>query len=154
MEGKLTCPKGLVEKVDERPTEEAAENFHWEEESRRARYPARAVIGQASAWNDAMKMWVEVEILAPSVEHGEKTDSSPQMLGVSCDRGQRLRHGLEEDGVHATLVLKSHVMENVGQREDHVKVGHVEKVLTLRIEPLRSRGSLTLRAMSISAGIV
>jgi hypothetical protein len=37
------------------------------------------------------------QVRAPSVEHGEKADLGPQVLGISADGEQGLRGGAEQD---------------------------------------------------------
>ena len=39
------------------------------------------------------------QVRAPSVEHGEKADLGPQVLGISADGEQGLRGGAEQDAV-------------------------------------------------------
>jgi len=46
------------------------------------------------------------QIGAPSVEHGEKADLGPQVLGISADGEQGLRGGAEQDAVEFPLVLR------------------------------------------------
>ena len=46
-----------------------------------------------------------MEGLTPTVKHGEEADRRTQMLGVSCDRDQRLSHGPEENVVDDPSIL-------------------------------------------------
>ena len=47
-----------------------------------------------------------MEILAPSMEHGQEADGRAHMLGVRRDGQQRLGNGAEEDRVDELGVLK------------------------------------------------
>lgn len=101
-----------------------------------------------------MDMGMVVEILSPSIEHGENAELGAQMLGIGGDRGQGLRRRLEQNGVNELFVLESDLGCRSGQREHHVEVGHRKKFGRPRRKPSLARTPLALRAMAIAAGVV
>ena len=46
-----------------------------------------------------------MEILTPTVKHGEESNGCTEVLGVRRDRQQRLRHCAEEDAVDCPGIL-------------------------------------------------
>ena len=53
-----------------------------------------------------MDMRMEMEILTPSVKHGQEADCRAQMLGVRRDGQQRLGHSPEENAVDYPGILQ------------------------------------------------
>ena len=45
------------------------------------------------------------QVLAPSMEHGEKADLGAQVFGISGDGEQGLRRGLEQEAIELSLIL-------------------------------------------------
>ena len=68
--------------------------------------PAGAVGGEAAAGHDAMQVRMEMQVLTPSVQHGQEADGGAEMLGVGGDGEQSLGSGLKQDGIDLLLVLK------------------------------------------------
>jgi hypothetical protein len=91
---------------------------------------------------------------APGVEHGGEADARPQMLRVGGDGGQRLGCGLEQQIVDDGLVLERDRADRCRQGEDDVVIGNRQKLRLALGEPLPRRRALTLRAVTVAAGIV
>ena len=91
---------------------------------------------------------------APGVEDGGEADARAQMFGIGGDGGQGLGGGPEQEVVDDGLVLERDRADRRRQGEDDVIVGDWQKLRLAFFEPLPRRRALTLRAMSIAAGIV
>jgi hypothetical protein len=101
-----------------------------------------------------MQVGMVGESLAPTVQHCDEADLSAQMSGIGGDRAQRLGRRLEQDRVERRLVVEGD-RGNLGrQREHHVEVGHRQKLVPPRGEPVPAGLALTLGAMPVAAGIV
>jgi hypothetical protein len=68
--------------------------------------PAGAILSQATGRNDAVDVWMMLEILAPAMEYAEQTDVGSEMLRVSRDFEQGSGTGAEEQVVEQSLVLE------------------------------------------------
>src|SRR3974377_853617 len=93
------------------------------------------------------------EVLPPTVQDREEADLGPQMVGVSRDRLQGFRRGLEENVVNHLLVLEGNSGNLFRHGEDHVKVGNIEKLRLPLLDPLRPGQALAFGAVSIPAAI-
>ncbi len=91
---------------------------------------------------------------APGVQHGGDAYSGAEMLGIGCDRDQRLGRGLEQQIVNHRLVLVGDIGDGGRQREHHVEVRHRQQLGLALGEPLLGRRALALRAMPVAAGVV
>lgn len=76
------------------------------------------------------------------------------MLRVSGKRQERFRSGTKHKPVDGSSVLKGERSELVRKREDDVEILHVEKLLLSGLKPGGTGGTLTLRAMPVTAGVV
>ena len=94
------------------------------------------------------------QILAPRVEHSEKTDRGAEMLGIRRDLQQRGGARPEEQVVHDALVLERQPRELVWQREDDVVIADWQEFVLTCCEPLVARVRQTLRAVTIPARVV
>jgi len=50
------------------------------------RDPSRVVGADSPTWHYAMNMGMKMEVLTPTVKHGEEADRRTQMLGICCNR--------------------------------------------------------------------
>ena len=50
-----------------------------------------------------MQVGMEMQVLAPSVEHGEKADLGTQVLGIGGDGASSLRRGPEQNAIEHSL---------------------------------------------------
>jgi hypothetical protein len=121
------------EPFEKQAAEETRQNAHGEEEAGLAGDPAPAVRRQAAAGNDDVDMWMMGERRAPGVQHGGEADARAEMLRVGGDGDQRLGRRPEQEVVEGGLVWNA--MAPIG-------------------EPLPRRRALTLRAVTVAAGIV
>ncbi len=95
VELKFSLIKGLLQSGQEQATEESRQDAHGPEEARAAAHPASSIGRQSAAGSHTMQMGMMQQVLPPSVEDGQKTDASAQMLGVGGNAEQCLRAGLE-----------------------------------------------------------
>src|SRR5437016_14559657 len=65
---------------------------------------------------------MEVKVLSPGVEHGEKAEFHTQAVGVACDREESLGSGPKEDVVDRLFVIEGDGGDGLGESEDHVEV--------------------------------
>ena len=142
------------EAFEKQATKEARQHAHRQEEAGLAGDPACAVRRQSAAGNDDVDMGMMGQRRAPGVEHGGEADARAQMLRVGGDGGQRLGCGLEQQIVDDGLVLERDRADRRRQGEDDVIIGNRQKLRLALGEPLPRRRALTLRAVTVAAGIV
>ena len=96
-----------------------------------------------------------MEILTPSVEHGQKADGRAQMLGVRCNGQQRFGNRAKKDRVDDLGVLKRQSGNLLRQCEDNVEIFLHRQQLSFAFgQPLGAGRCLTLRTASISARVI
>src|SRR5262249_50955720 len=84
-ETQLTVFKDLVQALQEQAAEQTGEYTNGQEEPRPTSNQPFAVSGEASTGGDHMQMRMMKKILTPGVEHGEETNLSTQMFGISSN---------------------------------------------------------------------
>jgi hypothetical protein len=93
-----------------------------------------------------------MQVLAPGVEHGEKTDLGAEMPRVCGDGTERLGGAPEQDGVDRLLVLEGDLGERRRQREHDVEIRNRQELCLPGRQPLGTRLPLALRAMAVATG--
>ena len=116
--------------------------------------PAGAIRRRATAWHHAMDMGMQLQVLAPGVQHRQHADLGAQMLRIGGDLDQGLGGGPHQQTVDFTRVGQRDRVQRPRERENDVEVGHLQKVGRLRLQPTRRRGAVALRAVAVAAGIV
>jgi hypothetical protein len=101
-----------------------------------------------------MQVGVMVQRLPPGMEHAKKPDLGPQMLWIPGNGLECLGHGLKQQGIHDPRMLEGERAERRWQGKDHVAVRNRQQLLFPRRQPGGLSASLTLRAVSIPAGII
>ena len=96
---------------------------------------------------------MNLEVLSPGMQHGKETDLGAQMLGVARDGLQGFCCGLEKDAIDYLLILVSDRGDLFRHREDHMKIGSVQKFDLPVLDPLRPGQTLAFGAVSIAAAI-
>jgi len=92
----LALLKSSFESGDELAAKDPTEYAHREEEGIAGMDPVGVVGGKTSGRNQTMEMRMEQQVLTPTVQHGQETDLSAQMSGVSGDLEQSLGSGVEQ----------------------------------------------------------
>ena len=96
-----------------------------------------------------MDVWMNMEVLAPSVENGKEADLSAEVFGVGRDPAQCLGYGAEQDVVDDSPVLQGDRRDHVGYGKDNVEVSDRQQLGAVIFEPLRPGQRLALRAMTV-----
>jgi len=95
-----------------------------------------------------------VKGLPPGVEDGGDADVRAEVLWIGSDGQQRLRRGLEEQGIDRRLVLVGDGADRRRQGEDDVVVGDRQQLGLPGGHPSGRRPPLALRAMAVAARVV
>ena len=74
----------------------AREHTDRQEEVGTTRYPALAIGREPPGRQDTMQVGMMMQLLAPGMQHREAPNLRAEMLGVSSDILERLRHGTKE----------------------------------------------------------
>src|ERR1035441_1659588 len=71
---------------------------------------------------------MEVQSLAPAMQHGKEAGGHAEMLGIGGNGEEGFGGGVEEDVVDEFAVVEGNGGDGLGQREDHVELlgGHAE----------------------------
>lgn len=131
-----------------------SEHPHRQQEAFRGSYPAFTVQRRTSSRHDAMQVWVQYERLAPGVQNREDSQVSPEVLGIGRDLEQRLGGAVEQQIIEHLGVAQSQNVELLRQGEDDVKVGHRQQFVAPPLEPAFLLQVLTLRTVTVAAGVV
>lgn len=94
-----------------------------------------------------------MQILTPSVQHGEEADGGAEVSGVSSDGEQSFGSGLKQNGVNPSRVLKRQAADLLRQSEHDVEVRNGQELRLPFGEPLGARGGLALGATAIAARV-
>ena len=94
------------------------------------------------------------QILSPCVQDAQKTDLSTQVFGIGRDFQHGGRAGLKQKVIEDTRIALTKRNQSVGQREDHVEVGHAEHFFLSRGEPALARLRLALGAVAVAAAVI
>jgi hypothetical protein len=86
--------------------------------------PAGAIQGKPAAGYDAVQVRMKMQVLPPSVEHGEEADMRAEVSGLGGNGEQSFRSGLEQNRVNLSRVLKRQSADLLGKREDDVEIGN------------------------------
>ena len=95
-----------------------------------------------------------MQVLAPGVEHGHKTDLGAHMLGIGGDRAQSLGRRLEENAIYDRLVLEGYLGDRRGHGEDDVEILRRQQFGLPLGEPFGDGQALAFGAMPVSTRIV
>ena len=101
-----------------------------------------------------MDVRVMHEILSPGVNDGGKADFGAEMFGVGGKSEKGLGCSLEEDVVNHLLILQSDGCQGIRYGEDDMVIFDWQDFSTPGIQPFSFFQSLTLWAVSVSAGVV
>lgn len=101
-----------------------------------------------------MQVRMVEDVLSPGMENGKDTDFGAEMLRVGGKGEKRSGSRAKEDAVNDSLILKREGREVSRYGEDDVIVLYREEFTAAFLEPLGLGERLTLRAVTIAAGIV
>src|SRR5258708_39530724 len=101
-----------------------------------------------------MQVGVMEQVRAPRMEHGEKSDLSAKVLGISSDGEQGLRRGPEQDAIVLSLVLIGNGCNLFWYGENHVEVLGIQKLGLAILEPLSPAQRLAFGTLAIGTGVI
>jgi len=151
---KQALTMGIAEPVEVAGPEETAEDADGKKEPPGTGHPGAPVGSEAPSRHDAVQVGMMDESLPPGVEHGEEPDAGPEEAGIGGHIEQGGGGGPEEQIVEDARMGKGEGPELVGQREDHVAVGHGEHIGLALLEPVRLGAALTLGTVPVAARVV
>ena len=96
---------------------------------------------------------MEKQVLSPSVQDGEEPDLCAEVLRIGRDFQQRFCNGAKQQVIQHGRIALTNPVQLVRQGEHHMKVRQTEQLLFPAGEPSLARLRLTLRAVSIPAGV-
>lgn len=155
-DGRIQTKAAGIESLGEEAEELAAEDLgelpHREEEVGLARDPSLVIEAQPPAGDDQVDMRMEVERLAPGVEHGDESGYGAQ--ATPSDPKQGLGRSREEQAVDLSGMAPEVGMQRWGKSEDLVEVGHRQKMARLGLAPESLIKGLALWAVAIPTRVV
>jgi hypothetical protein len=98
-------------------------------------------------------MWMEHEVLAPTVQDGQESDLCAKMLRIGRDFQQCFCHGTKQQVVQQSRIALTQPVQLVGQCEHHMEVRQAEQLLFPARKPSLACLRLTLWAMPVPAGV-
>src|SRR5450432_4254664 len=99
-------------------------------------------------------MWMQSQVLSPGVQNAQEADLGSKILGVGRNFKHGLSAGTEEQIVEQPWITLTERIQQVGQSEDDMEVGHAEQVLLAPCEPALARLSLTLGTVPVTTGVI
>ena len=118
----LFLPVDAPQSIDKLSPEDLAERLNGQEEGVQRMDPSLFVRRDSAAWNDAVNVGMEQQVLPPRVKDAEETNLGSQMFGVACYFTERFGNRAEQEVVERLLILQDEGVQLVGQREDDVEV--------------------------------
>src|SRR5712691_8675993 len=100
-----------------------------------------------------MDMGMEPELLIPSMQHGEEADFRAEVFRIASDFEKCFCTGAKQQIVNDFLVLQSQWSELRRKREDHMDIARREKFSLTCGNPAFPGCGLTLRTVSVAAGV-
>ena len=97
---------------------------------------------------------MQVQFLAPGVQHRHKADVGAKMLGIAAQLQHTLGRRLEEQAIDQPLILQGHQAKDGRQGKDDMEVGHGQQLRGALVQPLGPSRRLALGAVAIAAGVV
>ena len=122
VERQLSAVRSSLEQLDEFAVKDVAEDLQGWSPTRFTGNPAGAIGADSASADQAVRVGMMHQFLAPSVEHGQDADFGSQVLGVGNHFFERFRHCLKQDTVHDPFILQGERAEFPRQGKDHVKV--------------------------------
>src|SRR6266446_7437352 len=113
-----------------------------------------AVERDSSTRHDTVKVRVEMQILTPSMQHGEEADGCAQMFGVGGNPQQGLGGGTEQDGVDGLRVMKRQAGDFLWQSKHDMEIGDGQKLCLSGGKPLCAGGRLTLGTVAVATRVI
>src|SRR5437016_951479 len=99
-------------------------------------------------------MLMLMQLLAPGVEHGQASDLSAQMRGVSGDVVERLGDRAKEQAIELAGVLKRQGCEVVREGKDHMAIGGIEDLLLPSGKPRGLGRAVTFGTTAVTARVI
>jgi hypothetical protein len=99
-------------------------------------------------------MWVVLELPAPSMEDGHPTQLSPEMLGITGDVKEGLRHGAKKQAIEQTRIVQDERAEVLRQGKNRVLVGRIKNFALSVGEPSRLGRQVTFWATAMPARVI
>jgi hypothetical protein len=154
MKVELGVMKGALERFVELSAKDVTEHLDGKKEIVAWFDPARVIGRQSTGWHHAMNMWVGREFLTPGMQNTEEANFCTEVFGIAGHFEKSFRTGAKQEIVEDLLVLQDQRGQMTREREDYMDVARWEKLLATCSEPAIASSCLTLRAVSISTGIV
>lgn len=106
---------------------------------------------KAATRYDAMDVGVEGEGLSPGVKHAQAAglDLKPAVSDVD----ERPSGGSEQQVVENARCVQSEDVEHLGHGEDHVEIGHGQKLSTTSLEPSGASRRTATGTGAVAAGV-
>ena len=101
--------------------------------------------------NDAMDMWMVLQLLIPGMQDAEKADFRSEVPGICGDLDQSLSAGTEEEPIDHLLVLQRQRCQLMWQREYNMRIRRRQQLSLSCFKPAFASLILALRAVSVPA---
>ena len=99
-------------------------------------------------------MRMMLQLLAPGVQHRNRSQTRPQVFRIGTELQQRLRRRREQQPIQQLAVAQHQRAQLVRQREHHVKVRHRQQFRLPFGQPGRTLGAATLRTVTVAARVI
>src|SRR5258708_28991198 len=105
-EQQFSVTESALQTSDKLAAKYAAQYLHRQEESVTWVNPALVIGREATRWNHAMDMRMNLEILPPGMQDAEESDLGAEVLGIGGDLQQNGGPGVEQEVVYGLFVLR------------------------------------------------
>ena len=102
----LFLPMSAPQSIDKLPPENLAERLNGQEERVQRMDPSLFVRRDSAAWNDAVNVGMEQQVLPPRVQDAEETSLGSEMLRVACHFTEGFGNRAEQEVVKRLLILQ------------------------------------------------
>ena len=111
-------------------------------------------MGQSSASNDVVDVWMLHEVLSPGVQDADEPDLCSQVFRVFREFRKSLRNGFEQDPIEDFLIPEDKRIQLIRNGENNVKVRYGKQVFFPVLDPLFLLQELAFGTVPVSAGVV
>ena len=162
MEDPALTPHGLrddeigtlsAQEVPEFAAHQFVESLDGNQKLPACRMPGGGVLGYTAAADQAVNVWVQVQLLSPRVQHGEHGHGAADITGIAGEFDDRPGTGLHQHGIAVSLMSTQHLAQLGGHGDGDVEMRHRQHLRPAAFEPLLGLCGVALRATAVGTGV-
>ena len=110
--------------------------------------------GNPSPRNDAVHMYMVVDLLVPGMEHLDNARCCPEIFLIGRQLQEYLGTASVEEPIEKLLVTVEQGIEFMWKREYHMEIGRIDHFRPALVHPDLFFDSLTVWTVTVAAGVI